>query len=45
MIQVSWNNGKESGFLSREAAERFMKVICKKVAPEKEYSIFTVYER
>lgn len=41
IISVEWDEGhnNESGFGSREKAERFIKRICQKTAPDKDYDI------
>ncbi len=39
MIAVMWEGGEEKGFGSREAAERFIKLVCKKIAPNLTFSI------
>ena len=34
-INVEWDNGLAEGFPSKEAADRFIKKICEKIAPKK----------
>jgi hypothetical protein len=43
-ISVEWNGGKVRGFGSKQEAERFIKRICKKNAPNLKYSIYTYYK-
>lgn len=38
-IVVEWKQGRVKGFRSKEEAERFINLICKKAAPDFEYSI------
>lgn len=38
-ITVTWENGKAKGFSSLEQAERFIEKVCKKISPDREYSI------
>ncbi len=39
MIAVMWEGGQEPGFSSRSAAEMYIEKVCKKIAPEKTFSI------
>jgi hypothetical protein len=39
MIAVTWKGGEEKGFGSRLAAENFIRLICKKIAPNLAFSI------
>lgn len=39
MIAVVWEGGEEKGFGSRLAAENFIRIICKKIAPHLAFSI------
>ncbi len=39
MITVIWEGGEEPGFSSRSAAEMYIEKVCKKIAPEKAFSI------
>jgi hypothetical protein len=39
-ISVEWNGGKVRGFKSKQEAERFIKSICKKTAPNLKYSVY-----
>jgi hypothetical protein len=39
MLAVKWKGGEETGFSSQKAAEQFIERVCKKLAPEKTYSI------
>jgi len=39
MIAVIWEGGEETGFGSMLAAERFIDLICKKIAPNLAFSI------
>ena len=39
-ITVEWNGGVVRGFRSTRDAERFIKNICKKRAPNHKYSIY-----
>ncbi len=39
MIAVVWKGGEESGFGSRLAAERFIRLVCKRLAPDLTFSI------
>ena len=38
-INVEWDNGLAEGFLSKSAANRFIKNICNKIAPKKYCSV------
>ena len=40
-INVAWDNGLAEGFPSKEAADRFIKNICMKIAPSKHYSVMS----
>ncbi|MDD5617341.1 MAG: hypothetical protein PHH85_14195 [Candidatus Methanoperedens sp.] len=42
-IAVEWNGGTVKGFRSKEDAERFISHICKKMAPDIKYSIYSIY--
>jgi hypothetical protein len=39
-ISVEWNGGKVRGFRSKQEAERFIKRICKKTAPNLKYFVY-----
>ena len=39
-IAVEWDGGIVRGFKSVQEAERFIKHVCKKTAPDIEYSIY-----
>jgi hypothetical protein len=39
MLAVKWKGGEETGFGSRKAAESFIENVCKKLAPDKTYTI------
>jgi hypothetical protein len=39
MIAVVWEGGEEKGFGSRATAQRFIDLICKKIAPNLTFSI------
>lgn len=43
IIAVEWNGGKVKGFRSKEDAERFISRVCKKMAPDFKYSIYSLY--
>ncbi|MGZ7069016.1 MAG: hypothetical protein ACXVHT_11985 [Methanobacterium sp.] len=43
-ISVEWNGGKIKGFGTKQEAERFIKCICKKTAPNLKYRIYTYYK-
>jgi hypothetical protein len=43
-IAVEWKGGMVKGFRSKEDAERFISYICKKMAPDLKYSIYSVYK-
>lgn len=38
-ISVVWEKGNVNGFKSKEAALRYIEHVCKKTAPEIEYSV------
>jgi hypothetical protein len=38
-IVVEWKYGNAKGFRSTKEAERFINLICKKTAPDMEYSV------
>jgi len=40
-IVVEWKNGTVKGFRSIEEAERYINQVCKKAAPDMDYSIFS----
>jgi hypothetical protein len=40
-ISVEWNGRKVRGCGTKQEAERFIKRICKKIAPNLNYSIYT----
>ena len=42
-IVVEWNGGAVKGFRSKEDAERFIYRVCKKMAPDFKYSIYSIY--
>jgi hypothetical protein len=42
-VSVEWNGGKIKGFGTKQEAERFIKRICKKIAPNLKYRIYTYY--
>ncbi len=42
-IAVEWDGGIVRGFRSKHDAERFIRYICKKNAPNLEYHIYTYY--
>ena len=42
-IAVEWNGGAVRGFRSKEDAERFISRVCKKMAIDFKYSIYTIY--
>ncbi len=44
LITVEWNGGTERGFMSKEDAERFILHVCKKTAPNLNYSIYSIYK-
>jgi len=41
-VIVEWNNGMAAGFASKKEAERFIKHICRKTAPDFDYSIYSI---
>jgi len=42
-IAVEWNGSTVKGFRSKEDAERFISKVCKKMAPDFKYSIYSIY--
>lgn len=42
-IAVEWNGGTVKGFRSKEDAERYISKVCKKMAPDFKYSIYSIY--
>jgi hypothetical protein len=40
-IVVEWKNGMAKGFRSREEAERYINHVCKKAAPDMNFSIYS----
>jgi hypothetical protein len=44
-ISVEWNGRKVRGFGTKQEAQRFIKRICKKIAPNLKYSTYTYYKR
>ena len=41
-VIVEWDSGSATGFASKQEAERFIKHICKKTAPNLDYSIYSL---
>ena len=41
-VIVEWKTGKATGFASKQEAERFVKHICRKTAPNLDYSIYSI---
>lgn len=41
-VIVEWNTGKATGFASKQEAERFVKRICRKTAPNFDYNIYSI---
>ncbi len=41
-VIVEWDTGKATGFASKKEAERFIKYICRKTAPNLDYSIYSI---
>jgi hypothetical protein len=41
-VIVEWESGTATGFASRQEAERFIEHICRKTAPNLDYSIYSI---
>ncbi len=41
---VEWNGGMATGFTTKKEAERFIKHVCRKTAPELNYSIYSLID-
>lgn len=41
-VIVEWDNGMATGFASKKEAERFIKHVCRKTAPDLDYSIYSI---
>ena len=41
-VIVEWDKGMATGFASKQEAERFIKHVCRKTAPDLDYSIYSV---
>jgi hypothetical protein len=41
-IIVEWDRGIATGFASKQEAERFIKRVCRKTAPNLDYSIYSL---
>ncbi len=41
---VEWNGGMATGFTSKKEAERFIKHVCRKTAPDLNYSIYSLID-
>ena len=41
-VIVEWDKGMATGFASKKEAERFIKHICRRTAPDLDYSIYSV---
>jgi hypothetical protein len=41
-VIVKWDTGIATGFASKQEAERFIKYICRKTAPNLNYSIYRI---
>ena len=41
-VIVEWDKGMATGFASKKEAERFIKHVCRKTAPNLDYSIYSV---
>lgn len=39
MVSVTWEKGRESGFIYKSAAQRFIERVCKVAAPDFNYLI------
>ena len=43
LISVEWKGGKVRGFRSKKAAERFIVHVCRRIAPDLNYSVYSIY--
>jgi hypothetical protein len=41
-VIVEWDTGTATGFASKQEAERFIKHICRKTAPNLDYNIYSI---
>jgi len=43
IFAVEWKGGKITGFSSKREAERYIECVCKKVAGNHKYSVYSYY--
>ncbi len=43
-VIVEWDRGMATGFASKKEAERFIKHVCRKTAPNLNYNIYSIID-